>query len=273
MAELTAAEVAKWPPERGNRPSPAASAPHARDRPADGVRPRERSASTPAHPADRDPRLHRESAVGDAAARQGIERLGPWRLFEQQGARPTRSSTSSSRRAGARRDVRGRRRARDAPRTAPRRRNADGAPRDPRRAHDRARRRPRDNRFAAGLGVRASRSRAGGRAAAGRRAAETATATIPHGHDQRDPALRAGAAQRRAAARKHRSRSAASLIRPVSRCSPAPTSSTTIRRSTRSRTRSARSASSARSRRAPTRGSRSAVGGGAASARASRCRR
>ena len=137
--------------------------------------------------------------------------------------------------------------------------------------HDAARRRPRDDRLRAGLGLRAAGAHA--RACCARLRAEIDARRrrrLPDRDDPGDAAPQAGAAQRRAAPGQAAGRDRRlDATRRASAGRRTPTSSTTTRRSTRTPTRSGPSASST-SRPAPTPGSRSAAGGGAASARASR---
>ena len=189
---------------RGAAPAPAAR--DARDHPAGGVRPRGGpDAGSPARPAHRGARLHREPAVGaPAVAAAAALDPDPAAASGSAARRPTRSSSPSSRSAAARWSA-----------TATARRATTSWPccwppairTDPdvragaaRRAHDGARGRPRDDRVAAGLGAGAPGPRACRPRAPHRRARRGRVRRVPQRHDHRDPAPAAGAAQRRASA-------------------------------------------------------------------------
>ena len=180
--------------------SPAAAAPDAGDHPAGGVRTGARTAAgRPARRADRGADLQREPAVGAAgdAARAALDahhEALPSRDGQDRRAdlHPDRGAAGAGRRRTARR------RAGDAAERAPRGRLADVPPGAARRADDRAGRRPRDDRLAAGLGARAPGPRAGGARPPGRRAGPR-RGRLSRRDGHRDPPAATGAAQRRAA--------------------------------------------------------------------------
>ncbi|CAA9493644.1 MAG: hypothetical protein AVDCRST_MAG45-881, partial [uncultured Solirubrobacterales bacterium] len=174
----------------------------ARDHPACGLRPRSGAAARrAAGKAHRHPRARgapeRDAAVPSARPRSA----DAVRALRPPAGRDRRAAVRADRRAPGR--GRGaRRRPRHAARGPPRGRLRDVRPGAPRRAHDPARRRPRDHCVGARVGARAARPRARrpGPPGRGGRRRRPGRRRLPDRNDPGDPTPAAGAPQRRPAA-------------------------------------------------------------------------